>query len=222
MEASFLESLEQWPDRLPDRKPPRRMQVLILDDDETDRMRLTRVLRRAGLEVDVTEIDDVAGLGPALDSARFDIVFIDYWLGFENGLDALALLSAHFNQARAVPIMLSRATEPHVIVEAMRAGCADYIVKDELSVDSIRACIASAFERRIMLNAMREGQDLRFAIRRLIDRLAQGRVPGLSDTSARNDTGGGNFRKLDHSISRRLSAGLLADLELLWHLRRGR
>ncbi|MBF9035458.1 response regulator [Rhodobacterales bacterium HKCCE2091] len=200
-----------------------RLRVLVLDDDEADRMALLRMLGRAGLEAEATELGEVSELMPALDRQSFDIVFVDYWLGFETGLDAVALLAAHAGQNRAAAIMLSRATEPHVIVEAMRSGCADYIVKDELSIDTVRACIASAFERRILLAGLRESREMRAAIRRLVDRLSQGRVRGLAEAPA--DFAGKPtdpaLARIDSAVARRLSAGLLADLERLWQLRRG-
>ena len=197
----------------------RRLQVLVLEDDETDRLRLMRVLTRAGLEADVTEAADLAAFRARLRQQAFDIVFIDFWLDFDNGLDALNLLQAEPIQERAVPIMLSRATEPDVIVEAMRAGCADYIVKDTLDVDTLRGCIAAAFERRVLLAAMRESQDLRRAIRRLVERLGKGQVPGLAEPGARYDAPQPS-KRISERTSARLASGLLADLELLWHLRR--
>lgn len=198
----------------------RRLQVLVLEDDETDRMRLMRVILQAGLEADVIEAPDLATFRTRMRQQSYDIVFIDFWLDFDNGLDALYVLLADPGQARAVPIMLSRAVEPEVIIEAMRAGCADYIVKDTLDVDGLRGCIAAAFERRVLLSAMRESQELRRAIRRLVERLGKGQVPGFAEPArgfapAPVPSGG-----LSAGASKRLSSGLLADLELLWHLRR--
>lgn len=196
----------------------RRLQVLVLEDDETDRLRLQRVLFHTGLDVELVEAHDMEMFQARLREAAYDIVFIDFWLGFDNGLDALDLLMAAPSQERAVPIMLSRATEPEVIVEAMRAGCADYIVKESLDVAALRGCIAAAFERRVLLAAMREGQELRRAIRRLVERLGKGQVPGLNEARAVYEPA--RKGRLSASAAKRLSAGLLADLELLWHLRR--
>ncbi|MEM9318419.1 MAG: response regulator [Pseudomonadota bacterium] len=221
MNLSPLEELERRTLPAMMRQNRRRLQILILEDEEADRMRLVRVLRRASLDADVTEVDSVDEFQPALMRQRFDIVFIDYWLGFENGLDALQILLADPTQTRAVPVMLSRATEPNVIVEAMRAGFADYIVKDTLDIDTVRGCIAAAFERRILLAAMYEARELRMAIRRLVERLGQGRIPGLAEQAASYEAPPAPAEpNLPAAASRRLSTGLLADLELLWHLRR--
>jgi len=202
------------------REMGRRLQVLVLDDDETDRLRITRTLARSGLSADITEAESLGAFRKCLAKQSFDIVFIDFWLGFENGLDALDTLMSQPGQERAAAIMLSRATEPDVIVQAMRAGCADYIVKDTLDVETLRSCIASAFERRVLLGAMRENRDLRRAIRRLVERLSKGQVFDPSETPERSAPRAAHAANLSASAAKRLSSGLLADLELLWHLRR--
>lgn len=198
---------------------PRPLQILVLEDDEADRMRLARVVKRAGLDAVVTEAPDIGSFCERLRERSYDIVFIDFWLDFDTGLDALHMLMAEPGQERAVPVMLSRATEPEVIVEAMRTGCADYIVKDTLDVEALRSCIAAAFERRVLMAALREGEDLRRAIRRLVERLAKGQVPGFAESAAGYKPpapkGG-----LAATAEQRLSSGLLAELERLWHLRR--
>ncbi len=198
----------------------RRLQVLVLEDDEADRLRLIRLLARAGLDAEVTEAADMEAFRQRIRQQPFDIVFIDFWLEFENGIDALHMLLAEPAQDRAMPIMLSRATDPDVIVEAMRAGCVDYIVKDVLDVEAVRSCIAAAFERRVLFGAMRETQELRRAIRRLVERLGKGQVPGLAEPSGRFAPASAPTGGLSASASKRLSSGLLADLELLWQLRR--
>lgn len=198
----------------------RRLQILVLEDNETDRTRLKRVIFQSGLIADVTEAEDIDSFRTCLRAQAYDIVFIDFWLDFESGIDALHLLLAEPGQERAMPIMLSRAVAPDVIIEAMRAGCADYIVKDDLNVAALRTCIGGAFERRVLVGATREDRELRRAIRRFVERLGKGQVPGLAEPSAsftpsQPPTGG-----LSAQAAKRLSSGFLADLELLWQLRR--
>ena len=105
MTASPFEELELEALRAP--TPARRLQVLMLEDDETDRLRLTRVIARAGLDAEMTEATDLESFRNRLRLQTFDIVFIDFWLDFDNGLDALHVLLADPAQERAVPIMLS-------------------------------------------------------------------------------------------------------------------
>lgn len=164
--------------------PNRVFNVMFLDDQEADRMRLRRFLRKAGLEFKDYEAHDLATFRTALDEKPMDIVFIDYHLGMENGLDALRHLIAHEDQAHALPIMVSSVDRHDIIIEAMRMGCADYIVKEELSVDAVRKSVTSAFERRILIAAISESQSNRHAMRMAVSRFANTSAPDLRRTLA--------------------------------------
>ncbi|MEM9970158.1 MAG: response regulator [Pseudomonadota bacterium] len=150
-----------------------------MDDQEADRVRIRRFLRKAGLEFQDHEAHDLASFRSALDQHQMDIVFIDYHLDMENGLDALRHLIAHEDQADALPIMVSSVDRHDIIIEAMRMGCADYIVKEEMSVDAVRKSVASAFERKILIAAISESQSSRHAIRMAVQRFSRTSAPEL-------------------------------------------
>jgi len=134
------------------------LNVLSIDDDEIDRMRLLKICRKAGLMVDFTEAANLAEMRECLDVDAFDLVFIDHDLGMDTGLDALGILLSHEDQVGAVPIMLTSSVDYHVAVEAMRRGCADYIVKDELTVDALIKSVTSAIERRALYGALTDAR----------------------------------------------------------------
>jgi DNA-binding NarL/FixJ family response regulator len=151
----------------------RPLNVLILDDLDTDRVRLRRLCRKSGLEFELFEAEDLRGFREVLDTHRIDIAFLDYHLSMDNGLDALKILTAHEDQVHAIPIMVTSVEDPHVIVEAMRSGCADYLTKEELSVEAVRKSVASAFERRMLIAALNEAQSSRNAMRMSVSRIAK-------------------------------------------------
>jgi DNA-binding NarL/FixJ family response regulator len=151
----------------------RPLNVLILDDLDTDRVRLRRLCRKSGLEFDLFEAEDLKGFREVLDNNRIDIAFLDYRLAMDNGLDALKILTTHEDQVHAIPIMVTSVEDPHVIVEAMRSGCADYLTKEELSVEAVRKSVASAFERRMLIAALNEAQSSRNAMRMSVSRIAK-------------------------------------------------
>ncbi|EIE48672.1 putative PAS/PAC sensor protein [Citreicella sp. 357] len=124
--------------------------ALIVDDDDADRYRLTKMCRKAGLDFAFHEAEGLKRMKALMDARRFDIVFLDYWLGIESGQEALELLRAHPNQRDAVVIMVSSVSRHDVVIEAMRSGCDDYLVKEELGLDAIRKSVANAFERRLV------------------------------------------------------------------------
>lgn len=149
------------------------LKVLILDDQEADRVRIKRLLRKAGLDFTLYEAADIASFREQLDRGEMDLVFLDYYLDMETGLDALKLLIAHEDQAKALPIMVTSLDRVDVAVEAMRGGCADYLIKEQLSVEAIRKSVTSAFERSILISALSEAQSSRQALRVSVGRFAR-------------------------------------------------
>ncbi len=150
----------------------RLLNVLILDDLQADRMRLRRFCRKAGMEFELYEAEDLKSFREVLDAHTIDIAFLDYHLAMETGLDALRILTAHEDQVEAIPIMVTSVDRHDVVVEAMRSGCADYLTKEELSVAAIRKSVTSAFERRILIAALNEAQSSRNAMRLSVSRFA--------------------------------------------------
>ena len=162
----------------------RPLNVLILDDLETDRVRLRRFCRKAGLEFQLHQAEDLKGFRAILDEHPIDIAFLDYHLALENGIDALKILTAHEDQVDAIPIMVTSVDRYDVVVDAMRSGCADYLTKEELSVDAIRKSITSAFDRRILIAALNEAQSSRNAMRLSVARIARTCGPEIRSTMA--------------------------------------
>jgi DNA-binding NtrC family response regulator len=133
--------------------PVRMMSILVLDDSEVDRKRLLRLCGDAGLVFTGTEAANTAEMRAALASRRFDLVFVDHMLSGEDGLDAVDMLLSDPDQS-ATLIMVAGEGRVDIAVEAMRRGCSDYLTKSELSVDTFRKTVASALERRIMIDSI--------------------------------------------------------------------
>ena len=132
----------------------REMRILVIDDNELDRQRVLRLCQQAGLAFEAVEVAALDGLDKVLNETSFDLVFIDYLLAGETGLDALDRLSAHQNQATAAAIMLAGEGQISIAVEAMRRGCSDYMTKSMMNVDTLQKSIATALERRILFASL--------------------------------------------------------------------
>ncbi len=169
MTVSIVQAASQAQASAPDRE----LNVLILDDLETDRVRVRRLLRKAGLEFSLFEAQDLASFKKQIDAHQMDLVFLDYHLEMDTGLDALKVLSAHEDQVEALPIMITSVDRTDIAVEAMRNGCADYLIKEQLSVEAVRKSVTSAFERKILISALNEAHTSRHAARAGIQRFAR-------------------------------------------------
>ena len=103
---------------------PEIIKVLVVEDDEVDRMAFERLVRRHSLPY---ECCVAAGLGEAreaLEDQVFDIILTDFHLGDGSGLELLELRSE-------IPVVvITGAGGEETAVRALRAGAFDYLVKD--------------------------------------------------------------------------------------------
>lgn len=120
--------------------------VLVVDDDQVDRLAVRRHLAGAGTEIEVVEAEGVLDAIDRLSASQFDCVLLDFNL--PDG-DGLTFLRGMRNAGLSVPvIILTGQDDPGVTVDLMLAGAADYIPKESLSperlVRSLRAARPSA------------------------------------------------------------------------------
>lgn len=200
--------------------------ALIVDDDDADRYRLTKICRKAGLDFAYHEAEGLSRMKGLMDERRFDIVFVDYWLGIESGQEALELLRAHPGQQDAVVIMVSSVNRHQVVIDALRNGCDDYLVKEELGVDVIRKSVVHAFERRLLRRSRGvQGQRLTDLETR-VQRLGNGFAPEMRAvllrllqriSSASLRDGAGPWQPDHHEMTEMCLNGLttLGDIESL-------
>jgi len=130
--------------------------ILLVDDDEVDRLAVKRLLRQTGIEAEVEERTDVAGALSAAQDERFDCVLLDYRLPGTNGISFLNDLRS---RGLDVPVVaLTGQGDEEVAVELMKAGAADYLNKNTLTADRLERSLRYALamfraeeERRLLL-----------------------------------------------------------------------
>lgn len=190
------------------------LNILSVDDDEIDRLRLKKLCRKAGMEAAFFEAANLDEMRQLLDQEQYDLVFLDHNLGMDTGLDALKLLLTHEDQVQAVPIMLTSVTSYQTAVEAMRRGCADYIVKEELSVDALIKSIASSIERRALYGQLSSARASENELRRIFQRFIVGCGPDLRLLLSRT-LAGVRVVKSQARQDDSVSPTLLSDMSLL-------
>lgn len=190
------------------------LNILSVDDDEVDRLRLSKLCRKAGMKAEIFEAAGLQEMRRQLDLEQFDLVFLDHNLGMDTGLDALKLLLAHEDQVQAVPIMLTSMTNYQIAVEAMRRGCADYIVKEELTTDSLIKSIASAIERRALYGQLSSARACENELKRIFKRFIVGCGPDLR-LLLRRTLAGAKVVKTQARQNDGVPPAVLADLTLV-------
>ncbi len=124
------------------------LDILILDDNEIDRIRLRRYLDQAGVTASIIDCSSVENFSNALDHTFFDAVLIDYRLGANTGIEAVNLLRQSRAQRKAAAIMVTGDHRIDLAVEAMRMGCDDFVIKDALDPHRMRMALARAISHR--------------------------------------------------------------------------
>ena len=118
------------------------LRVLIVDDDEVDRMALRRLLKAAGVKVEAVEAHDCAMAISEVKVNTFDCAFIDYRLPDMDGLGLVQHLRG--NNVKMPLIILTGQGDEQIAVELMKAGASDYIAKGRLSPESLAQVLRSA------------------------------------------------------------------------------
>jgi DNA-binding response OmpR family regulator len=117
--------------------------VLVVEDDPTLRLGLTKTLRSAGFRVEVAKTGS-EGLEAAL-SLRPDLVLLDVMLPGLNGFEICEELRRH--DADTPILMVTAKGEEQDRVRGLRLGADDYIVKP-FGIEELRARVDAALRRR--------------------------------------------------------------------------
>ena len=118
------------------------LKILIVDDDEVDRMALRRLLKTAGIKVEAVEAYDCAMAISEVKANQFDCAFIDYRLPDMDGLGLVQHLRS--SNIKIPLIILTGQGDEQIAVELMKAGASDYIAKGRLSPESLAQVLRSA------------------------------------------------------------------------------
>lgn len=127
------------PTPVPDEDLPYR--ILLVDDDEVDRMAVRRALRRAEPATELREAEDVERALDILPDG-FDCVLLDHRLPGGDGLEVIR--EARRRGIDTPMVMLTGQEDPRTVVELMKAGAADYLLKADLTPEGLGRSVHNA------------------------------------------------------------------------------
>lgn len=108
-----------------------RIRILFVEDVPADSELAQRELRRGGLDFDFQRVDTEEEYLKALDEFRPDAVISDYSMPRFNGMRALQLALQW--DPRPPLILLTGSLNEETAVQCMKAGAADYVLKDNMT-----------------------------------------------------------------------------------------
>lgn len=111
------------------------VKILLIDDDDVDRMIVKRALKSAEFPHILTESTDAVSALHNLTHNHYDCVFLDYLLP---GTDGLKLLKdVRSNGVKTPIVIITSQGDEKIAVEMMKAGASDYVVKTQITAQSI-------------------------------------------------------------------------------------
>jgi signal transduction histidine kinase len=127
---------------------PQDIKVLIIEDSDDDAILICEELRRGGYNPVFHRVDTADTLKRALGENEYDIIISDYSLPQFTALEALKIIQ---ESGKDIPvIVVSGSVREATIVEVMRAGARDYVMKENLTRLPLAVSreLAEAAERR--------------------------------------------------------------------------
>jgi signal transduction histidine kinase/DNA-binding NarL/FixJ family response regulator len=151
--------------------PERAGRILLIEDDEVDRLALRRTLAKTDLRPAVIEVSDCAKAREVLHGEGADCVLLDIYLPDGDGLALLREVRA--SGLEAPVIVLTGQGDEALAVELMKAGAADYLPKNLLTPEALVHSIRRAFRIRDAERQIREVEDQLLRQANQMHRLAQ-------------------------------------------------
>ncbi|HKB06527.1 MAG TPA: response regulator, partial [Gemmataceae bacterium] len=145
------------------------VRVLFIEDSKDDVQLLARQLRQGGYAPAYERVETADELRSALHRGGWELIISDYTMPRFSGLEALAVT---LQLAPEVPFLLISGTiGEEVAVESIRAGSADYLMKQNLIrfVPAVSRALRDATERKAMRRAEAVLRDQRALLSMIYD-----------------------------------------------------
>lgn len=165
------------------------LSILLIEDDEVDRMRVRRFLKEApSAWARVDEAETLEKGRAKLASNGYDCVLLDLHLPDGNGMEFLRAVHAEGNELPAIVLQTVQDDEA-LGMQALELGAQDYLVKNKTNAPLLLKAVRYAIQRQTMMREKdRLVTELQDALRSV--RLLQGLLPICSACKRiRNDNG---------------------------------
>jgi len=130
--------------------------LLVVDDEEADRLQIRRLVKRSGLRCDCVEAETLEKALGMFDRHKIDCVILDNFLPGEQGLGGISTM---LGRNPFLPVIMSTGQGNEKIAkEAIQLGAMDYLCKNDLTVSGLRAVIENVLDRARLNRKVSEQQ----------------------------------------------------------------
>lgn len=137
------------------------LNILVIDDDKTDRIAVKRSLLQDGKQIDISEAESGLQAIEMVKTNSFDCIFLDYRLPDMDGISVLRKL--YDENADCLPsptVILTGQGNESVMLDAIRYGAQDYLVKDNISADTLSIALTKAQQAYYLKRELAEAKRL--------------------------------------------------------------
>ncbi len=143
------------------------LKILIVDDDEVDRMAVRCALTKAGIQMELSEVGDGNDAFSILSTTAYDCVFLDSRLLERDGLTLIQQLGS--SEIKVPLVVLTGQEDDQSGVQLLKAGATDYLYKSRISPENLAQVLRSAIRvYRAEMQAALANQQLRESHKQLI------------------------------------------------------
>ncbi|MBD2384040.1 ATP-binding response regulator [Cylindrospermum sp. FACHB-282] len=136
------------------------LKILVVDDDEVDRMAVRRALTKACVRMELTEVGDGNDAISALENHSYDCVLLDDCLLDQDGLNIIHKLRS--SEIKVPVVILTNQGDEQIAVELMKAGATDYLSKSRVTSETLAQILRNAIRlHRAEMKAALANQQLR-------------------------------------------------------------
>ena len=134
------------------------MNLLLIDDDELDRLSVIRALNQSDYQLTIRQCATAAEGYKIVAREQFDAILLDYRLPDQDGIEVLRTLRSG-TMAKAAVVMLSRYEDPVMVENCLEAGAQDFLLKDEVTGRRLTRAISLARQRYSMELALKSSHE---------------------------------------------------------------
>lgn len=139
-------------------KGDKRTRLLVVDDDDVDRERISRYIQKFKLPVFIIDARSGSEALQHILREEIDLVLLDYQLGDMTGTEVLSEVKQQ--KHTAIPtIMVTGMGDEQTAIEAMRLGVFDYLPKKSMTPESLMSVLTSALHAADLEKRLQTTQD---------------------------------------------------------------
>ncbi|OUL33231.1 ATP-binding protein [Nostoc sp. 106C] len=118
------------------------LRILVVDNDEVDRMTVRRALTKAGVPIELSEVSVCNDALSTIRNTTYDCIFLDYHLPDQDGLTLIQKLRSL--EIKVPIVVLTGQGDENIAVELMKAGATDYLSKARVSSETLTQVLRNA------------------------------------------------------------------------------